>query len=357
MSYLAIGSRQSASGGTGGAEGAKETGRRATASNAVVVTADWVRRRGCRNLPAANCPLPATIDIYMAKRIFLFLITNLAVVATITVILSILGIGQYQTAGGLDIRALLVYSLVWGMVGSFISLQLSRWMAKRATGMHLVDGRTGNGDFDWVHATVARLAKQADLPMPEVGVYESGEVNAFATGPSKSRSLVAVSSGLLRSMRRDEVEGVLAHEVAHIANGDMVTMTLLQGVINAFVMFFARLIAHVVVTRSDRDGEHNGGMYFLVVMVLQIVLGILGSVITAWFSRQREFRADRGGASLAGRERMLGALRRLASQQQLVDAGHQSLATLKISGVRGWMSLLSTHPPLEVRIAALERNQ
>jgi heat shock protein HtpX len=292
----------------------------------------------------------------MAKRILLFIVTNLAVVATLTVIMSVLGIGQYETVGGLNVRALAVFCLIWGMAGSFISLQISRWMAKRATGLRLIDGRTGHGDLDWVYATVARLTKQADLPMPEVGVYESGEVNAFATGPSRSRSLVAVSSGLLRAMRRDEVEGVLAHEVAHIANGDMVTMTLLQGVINAFVMFFARLIAHFV-TRSDRENEGNGGMYFLVVMVLQIVLGILGSTITAWFSRQREFRADRGGATLAGRERMLAALRRLASNRELVDGGQQALATLKINGLKGWMGLLSTHPPLEVRIAALERNQ
>jgi heat shock protein HtpX len=292
----------------------------------------------------------------MSKRIFLFVVTNLAVVATLTVILSVLGIGQYDTVGGLDVRALAIFCLVWGMAGSFISLQLSRWMAKRATGMQLLDGRTGHGDLDWVYSTVARLTKQAELPMPEVGVYDSGEVNAFATGPSKSRSLVAVSSGLLRAMKRDEVEGVLAHEVAHIANGDMVTMTLLQGVINAFVMFFARLIAHFV-TRSDRENEHNGGMYFLVVMVLQIVLGILGSMITAWFSRQREFRADRGGATLAGRERMLGALRRLASNRELVDGQQQALATLKINGLKGWVGLLSTHPPLEVRIAALERYQ
>jgi heat shock protein HtpX len=294
----------------------------------------------------------------MPKRIFLFIVTNLAVVAMLTVILSVLGLGQYETAGGLDIRALLVFCLVWGMAGSFISLQMSRWMAKRATGMRLVDGRTGNSELDWLYVTVERLTRQANLPMPEVGVYDSGEVNAFATGPSRSRSLVAVSSGLLRAMRRDEVEGVLAHEVAHIANGDMITMTLLQGVINAFVMFIARLIAHFV-TRSDRDNEQHGGggMYFLVVMVLQLVLGIFGSMITAWFSRQREFRADRGGATLAGRERMLGALRRLASNRELVDVEQQQLATLKINGMKGWMSLLSTHPPLEVRIAALERQQ
>jgi heat shock protein HtpX len=191
--------------------------------------------------------------------------------------------------------------------------------------------------------------------MPEVGVYESPEVNAFATGPSKNRSLVAVSSGLLRSMRPEEVEGVLAHEVAHIANGDMVTMTLLQGVMNAFVMFFARVIASVV-TRSD-DERRGGGMYFLVVIVLQIVLGILASLVTAWFSRHREFRADAGGAHLAGRERMIGALRRLAANHELVDTQHQALATMKINGVRSWAAMLSTHPPLEDRIAALQNQR
>ena len=294
----------------------------------------------------------------MPKRIFLFVVTNLAVVAMLSIVLSVLGIGGYNTVGGLDVRALAVFCLVWGMAGSFISLQMSRWLAKRSTGMRLIEGRTGHADLDWLYTTVERLTKQAGLPIPEVGIYESGEVNAFATGPSRSRSLVAVSSGLMRAMRRDEVEGVLAHEVAHIANGDMVTMTLLQGVINAFVMFFARLVAQVVVARSDRDSEHgggNGGMYFLVVMVLQVVFGILGSIITRWFSRQREFRADRGGATLAGRERMLGALRRLANNRELVDAQQQQLATLKINGLKGWLGLLSTHPPLEVRIAALER--
>jgi heat shock protein HtpX len=196
---------------------------------------------------------------------------------------------------------------------------------------------------------VERLARQANLPMPEVAFYESGEVNAFATGPSKSRSLVAVSSGLLRTMRPEEVEGVLAHEMAHIANGDMVTMTLLQGVVNAFVIFLARVIAGAL-----RGNDSRGGSY-LVVLVLEIGLGILGSMITAWFSRQREFRADYGGAKLAGREKMLAALRRLASNQEAVDPSQEALATLKINGARGWMFFFSTHPPLEVRIAALER--
>jgi heat shock protein HtpX len=286
----------------------------------------------------------------MGKRIFLFLVTNLAIVLTLTVVVSVLGV-----AGGPDIGSLALFCLVWGMGGAFISLQMSRWIAKRATGVHLVDGRTGDSHLDWLHQTIERLTRQANLPMPEVGVYESAEVNAFATGPSKSRSLVAVSTGLLRAMRPEEVEGVLAHEVAHIANGDMVTMTLLQGVMNAFVMFFARIIASVI-TRSD-DERRGGGMYFLVVIVLQIVLGILASLVTAWFSRHREFRADAGGAHLAGRERMLGALRRLAANHELVDTSHQALATMKINGAPGWAMLFSTHPPLEARIAALQNQR
>ena len=291
----------------------------------------------------------------MGKRIFLFLLTNIAVVVTLSIVLSLLGVGSYVTPYGLDMQNLAVFCLVWGMGGAFISLQMSRFIAKRATGARLVDGQTGHAELDWLYATVQRLTQQANLPMPEVGVYESPEVNAFATGPSKSRSLVAVSSGLLRSMRHDEVEGVLGHEVAHIANGDMVTMTLLQGVINAFVMFLARIIAFALANRGNSRDDRSNGVSYLVVFVLEIVLGILGSLITAWFSRQREFRADRGGATLAGRERMIGALRRLAANRELVDTQHQALATLKISGARSWMVFFSTHPPLEQRIAALER--
>jgi heat shock protein HtpX len=292
----------------------------------------------------------------MAKRIFLFVVTNIAIVATLTVVVRLLGLDATLTAdGGLNLTALAGFCLVYGMGASFISLQMSRWIAKRATGVRLVDGRTGHQELDWLYQTVERLARQANLPMPEVGIYDSPEVNAFATGPSKSRSLVAVSSGLMRSMRQDEIEGVLAHEVAHIGNGDMVTMTLLQGVINAFVMFAARVIAHVVMRSGDREG--NGGMYFLVVIVLQIVFGILGSLVTSWFSRQREFRADRGGATLAGRERMLGALRRLAANRELVDTRHEALATMKINGAGRWMVFFSTHPPLEARIRALEQAQ
>ena len=289
----------------------------------------------------------------MGKRILLFIVTNLAVVLTLTIILSVLGVGRYVGPGGLNIGALATFCFIWGMGGAFISLQMSRWIAKRATGMTLVDGRTGDARIDHVYATIAGLTQQAGLPMPEVGVYDSPEVNAFATGPSKSRALVAVSTGLLRSMRDDEIAGVLGHEITHISNGDMVTMTLLQGVINAFVMFFARLIAYVIANRGD-SRSRNGGS-FLVVIVLQIVLGTLGSLITAWFSREREFRADRGGALLAGKDRMIGALRRLAANRDLVDTQHEALATLKINGTRSWMVFFSTHPPLEERIAALEK--
>ena len=289
----------------------------------------------------------------MGKRIFLFVVTNLAIVLTLSIVVSLLGVSQGITPDGIDVGALAMFCFVWGMGGAFISLLLSRWIAKRATGVKLVNGRTGQPELDWLYETVGRLTRQANLPMPEVGVYDSPEVNAFATGPSKSRSLVAVSSGLLRSMRREETEGVLAHEVAHIANGDMVTMTLLQGVINAFVMFAARVIAYAV-TRSGDGRNNNGGLYFLVVIVLQIVLGLLGSLVTSWFSRHREFRADHGGATLAGRDRMIAALRRLAANRELVDPRHEALATMKINGAGRWMVFFSTHPPLEARIAALE---
>ena len=290
----------------------------------------------------------------MGKRIFLFIVTNIAIVLTLSIVAAFLGVGSGIGPEGLNLQSLAVFCLFWGMGGAFISLQMSRWIAKRATGVQLVDGRTGNSQADWLYETVARLTRQANLPMPEVGIYESPEVNAFATGPSKSRSLVAVSSGLLRSMRQDEVEGVLAHEVAHIANGDMVTMTLLQGVMNAFVMFAARVIGYALTRSGDSRNNNGGGSYYLIVFVLQIVLGILAGLVVNWFSRYREFRADHGGATLAGRERMIGALRRLQANHELVDTSQAALATMKINGGSSWAKLFSTHPPLEERIAALE---
>lgn len=284
----------------------------------------------------------------MGKRILLFLLTNIVVVLTVSVVLTLLGADRYTGLNGL-----LVFCFVWGMAGSVISLQMSRFMAKRALGVQLVDGKTGHEELDWLYVTVEGLTRKAGLPMPEVGFYESPEVNAFATGPSRNRSLVAVSTGLLRSMRREEVEGVLAHEVAHIANGDMVTMALIQGVVNAFVMFIARVVAAAL--RGQRDERDSYGSNYMVVYILQFVFGILGSMVTAWFSRQREFRADYGGAQLAGKERMVGALKRLAANHELVDTSQPALAAFKINGADGFMALFSTHPPLAQRIAALER--
>jgi heat shock protein HtpX len=288
------------------------------------------------------------------KRIFLFMATNIAIMITLSIVLSLLGFTGYLTADGLDYAGLMMFSLVWGMGGAFISLAMSRWMAKTAMGVQLVDGRTGHADLDWLYQTVEQQTRKVGLPMPEVGVYDSPEVNAFATGPSKKRSLVAVSSGLLRSMQRDEVAGVLAHEVSHIGNGDMVTMTLIQGVVNAFSIFFSRVIANIIRQLVDERISHL--VFFVATIVFDIVFSMLGMIVVAWFSRAREFRADAGGAAIAGRGNMIAALQRLQQNQALVDTSQPQLATMKISGGKaGFMALISTHPPLEVRIAALQR--
>jgi len=293
----------------------------------------------------------------VVKRFLLFVATNIAILAMVSIVMAVLGqLGVLDLAGGQG--ALLVLCAVWGMGAAFVSLLISRWMAKRAMGVRLVDGRTGNADLDWLHNKIGQLAQQANLPMPEVGVYDSPEVNAFATGPSKKRSLVAVSSGLLNGMGRQEVEGVLAHEISHIANGDMVTMTLIQGVVNAFVLYLAHVVAGIVraAVRDERGPSLMSVLASqLTFIAAQIVFGIMGSMITAWFSRQREFRADAGGAGLAGRGAMTQALRRLQAFQGRVDTTRApELATLKIAGGSRFLALLSTHPPLELRIAALE---
>ena len=287
------------------------------------------------------------------KRIFLFMATNIAIMITLSIVLSLLGVTGYLTADGLDYAALMMFSLVWGMGGAFISLMMSRWMAKTAMGVQLVDGRTGHAELDWLYQTVEQQTRKAGLPMPEVGVYDSPEVNAIATGPSKNRSLVAVSSGLLRSMQRDEVAGVLAHEVSHIGNGDMVTMTLIQGVVNAFSIFFSRVIANVIRQLVDEKISHL--VFFVSTIVFDIIFSMLGMIVVAWFSRAREFRADAGGAAIAGRGNMIAALQRLQQNQALVDTSQPQLATMKISGAKGFMALMSTHPPLADRIAALQR--
>jgi heat shock protein HtpX len=289
------------------------------------------------------------------KRIFLFMATNVAIMVTLMIVLSLLGFTGYLTADGLDYGALMVFSLVWGFGGALISLLMSRWAAKMAMGVQLVNGRTGHADLDWLYQSVEQLTRKAGLPMPEVGIYDSPEVNAFATGPSKRSSLVAVSSGLMRSMRREEIEGVLAHEVSHIQNGDMVTMTLIQGVVNAFSIFFSRVIANIV--RQLVDERISGLVFFITTIVFDIVFTFLGMMVVGWFSRAREFRADAGAAVLSSRNNMIAALQRLQANQALVDQSQPQLATMKISGGRasGLRLLMATHPPLEERIAALQR--
>jgi heat shock protein HtpX len=299
----------------------------------------------------------------ISKRIFLLLAVNILVMATITLVLGLLHVGNYFPQGGLT--GLAVFCLVWGFGGAFISLGLSRRMAKWMMGVQVIPPDTTDPTLQELVETVHRLARSAGLPkLPQVGIYDSNEVNAFATGPTKSRALVAVSTGLLQRMGSQEVTGVLGHEVTHIANGDMVTMTLIQGVINAFVMFLSRVLAFVIsqAMRSRDDRDSGGGwLQFLLVIVFQIVFSLLGSVVVCWFSRWREFRADAGGAHLAGRENMINALRALRrlSDPQVAAAEAQrapSFQSLKISGeARGFMALLASHPPIEQRIARLEQ--
>lgn len=294
----------------------------------------------------------------ISKRIFLFLAVNTLVVLTISIVLSLLGVRSYMGSGRYG--ALMVFCLGWGMAGAFISLALSRLMARWFMGVEIIDPRTSDPDLQELVQIVHGLAQRARLPaMPQVGVYDSPEVNAFATGPSRSRSLVAVSRGLLHAMRRGELEGVLGHEIAHIANGDMVTMTLIQGVINAFVMFLARVFAFAVSQAMRSRDDERGGNYFvqyLLVYLFEFVFSLLGWIVVCWFSRMREFRADAGGARYAGRGEMIGALealRRVHEAPAIAAAGQaDSFQSLKISGKPG--HLFSTHPPLEERIARLQ---
>ena len=292
------------------------------------------------------------------KRITLFLALNFLVVMTLSVLTSVLGIRPYIQSYGMDYGSLMAFCLVWGMGGAFISLAISRIMAKMMMGVKVIDPRQlHDPQLQWLVETVHSLARSAGIStMPEVGIYDSPEVNAFATGPTKNRALVAVSSGLLNRMGRDQVEGVLGHEVAHVANGDMVTMTLIQGVVNAFVMFLARAIAFAVAQsgrRDDNEGSSfSSGTYFIVQFVLEIVFMILGSILVAFVSRWREFRADHGGARLAGRDKMIAALEALRRNYELIDTQAQpAVQSLKISGRGGFLQLFSTHPSLEERIA------
>lgn len=296
------------------------------------------------------------------KRIFLFMLTNILVVFTASIVLSLVGVNRWNLvdAYGINYQSLLIFCLVWGFVGSGISLLLSKFMAKRMMGVKIVEA---NGPYAELVTKVHQMARQAGLSkMPEVGVYDSPEVNAFATGPSKNNSLVAVSTGLLQQMNSDEVEGVLAHEVAHVANGDMVTMALIQGVVNAFVMFFARIAAFAVsqAMAGNRDSNDSrpatsGPVYYIVVIVFELLFGFLAMFIVAYFSRVREFRADKGGAQYASRAKMIAALRKLKMRIDSNDDSKDSIKAMKISSKKGLMNFLSTHPSLDDRIAALER--
>jgi heat shock protein HtpX len=284
------------------------------------------------------------------QRIFLFLATNIAVMVVLGIVSSVFGLGNYMGPGGIQLGSLMAYSLVVGFTGSIISLLLSKFMAKRSTGARVIE-TPQNQDEAWIVETVRKFADKAGIGMPEVAIYE-GEPNAFATGAFKNSALVAVSTGLLQSMTKEEVEAVIGHEVAHIANGDMVTMTLIQGVMNTFVFFLSRVIGSVIDNALRRGSDSGPGIGSMVIsMVLQVVLGFLASIIVAWFSRYREFKADAGAASLMGQSRsMQAALMRLGG----LTPGElpKNMAAMGISGGLG--KLFSTHPPMEERIAALQ---
>jgi len=292
----------------------------------------------------------------MLKRIALFLATNLAVVLLLSVVLRLLGVDQYlaQSGAGINYEGLLVMSLVFGFGGSFISLAMSKWMAKRATGAQVITQPRTDSER-WLVGTVERLARQAGIEPPEVAIYDSPDMNAFATGARRNAALVAVSTGLLRSMPKPEVEAVLAHEVSHVANGDMVTLTLVQGVVNTFVIFVSRIVGHFIDRVVLRNEQGYGAGYFISVIVAQLVLGILASIIVMWVSRQREFRADAGAAALNGRQPMINALNRL--QQGMPAHLPESLEAFGISGGerRGFQRLFLSHPPIPERIAALQK--
>jgi heat shock protein HtpX len=291
----------------------------------------------------------------LMKRIFLFLVTNLAVMLVIGIIFNALGLHSSLAANGvnLDLTKLLIMSAIIGSSGSVISLLMSKWSAKSAMGVHIIE-QPQNQTEQWLVNIVARQAQHAGIGMPEVGIFQSDDLNAFATGANKNNALVAVSTGLLRQMNQDEIEAVVGHEISHVANGDMITMALMQGVVNTFVYFFATIIGHVVDKIILKNEERGYGMaYYITQMAAQIVLGILASMLTMWFSRYREFRADAGGANLAGREKMIDALRALQRAHE-PEALPGQLAAFGINSGGSMMKLFMTHPPLEERIAALQ---
>ena len=295
------------------------------------------------------------IDKEIMKRILLFVLTNVMVVAVLGVVASLLGVNRYLTANGLNLGALLGFALVMGFGGAIISLLISKPMAKWTSGVRIIN-QPSNADEAWIVETVRKLSERAGIDMPEVGVFE-GAPNAFATGAFKNSALVAVSTGLLQGMTHEEIEAVIGHEIAHVANGDMVTMTLIQGVMNTFVVFLSRVIGYAIDSFLNKGNERSSGPgigYMITTLVLDIVLGFAAAIVVAWFSRQREFRADAGSAQLLGRKQpMINALARLGGMQP--GELPKSVAALGIAGGMG--ALFSTHPPLEDRIAALQNSQ
>ena len=295
-------------------------------------------------------------------RIGLFLLTNLAVLVVAGIILSLLGVGSYHSAGGLNLSNLMVICLVFGMVGSIISLFMSKWMAKKTTGTELIDPNAPRNQAElWLVQEVAQLSQRAGIKMPEVGIFPSYQSNAFATGWNKNDALVSVSTGLLERMNKDELRAVLAHEIGHVANGDMVTLALIQGVVNAFVMFFARIVGDFIDRNvfGREEGQAPGMAFFAITMVLDIVFGILASAIVMWFSRHREYRADEAGAQLAGKEAMISALLRLQSESEMPDQMPKEMKAFAIAEGKeqgfSLAALFQTHPSIEQRVAALRQ--
>ena len=286
------------------------------------------------------------------KRVFLLIVTNFAILAVLSVTMQLLGIDSALTnETGLNLQGLLVFAAMFGFGGAFISLFISKWMAKRSTGAHVIEV-PANTTERWLVDTVRRQAERAGIGMPEVAIYDAPDVNAFATGWNRNNALVAVSTGLLNNMSQDEAEAVLGHEISHVANGDMVTLTLIQGVLNTFVIFISRVIGYIVDRVLLKNDKGEGMGFFIATMAAEVVLGVLASMVVAWFSRHREFRADAGGASLAGREKMIAALERLKGNHEQTALPAQ-MSALGISGGGAMMKLFMSHPPLDERIAAL----
>lgn len=298
----------------------------------------------------------------MFKRVALFLITNMFVIITISIVMHLLGFDSYMTANGIDYKTLAFFCAIWGTAGAFISLFMSKWVAKTSMGVKVINPPTATGDAKRLLDVVYQLAHKTGLEnMPEVGVYDSPELNAFATGPSKNSALVAVSSGLLESMDSAQVTAVLGHEISHVRNGDMVTLTLITGIVNAFALFLSRIIAYTLTMTSARnDNQPSGGsmmMYSALALLFSTLFTFLGSMVVAAFSRWREYRADRGGATLVGKDAMISALQALKANTEIVDNRAPSLSTLKISAQRGrWTSLFASHPPIDKRIERLQQS-